>query len=135
MPKRLFPNRRNGIFFFQLRFLNCDFKKTFQITFHRGITLFHSFLLACLLIIILSETEHFEIESILVNEALSLTYRVPPCKRIRKIFVHGMQNPGENFCLWNPGYSSGNSESCKRLKSRIHVLLKRTGIRNPRRVI
>ena len=39
--------------FFQLRFLNCDFKKTFQITFHRGITLFHSFLLGFLLIIIL----------------------------------------------------------------------------------
>ena len=33
--------------------------------------------------------EHFEIKSILL--------------RIRKIFVRGMQNPGENFCLWNPG--------------------------------
>ena len=109
MPKRLFPNRRNGTFFFQLRFLNCAFKKTFQIKFHRGITLFHSFLLACFLIIISSETEHFEIESILVNETLSLTDRVSSRKRIRKIFVHGMQNTGENFCLWNPEYSSGNS--------------------------
>ena len=77
MPKRFFPNRRNGIFFFQLRFLNCDSKKTFQITFHGGITLFLSFLHACLLIIILSETVR--------------TFWNP------KYFTY---NP-ENVCSWN----------------------------------
>ena len=117
MPKRLFPNRRNGIFFFQLRFFNCAFKKTFQITFHRGITLFHSFLLACLLIITLSETEHFEIESIPVNEALSLTiesshvkecgkFLFVKCKIPAKVFACGIQNTAQEIQNpvkdWNP---------------------------------
>ena len=110
--EKTFSKWKKRYIFLQFRFLNCDFKKTFQITFHRGITLFHSFLLACLLIIILSLIEDFEIESILAKEALSLTDRVALCKRIRKIFVRGMKNPGENVCLWNPEYSSRNLESC-----------------------
>ena len=70
----------------------------------------------------------------------------PPGRRsstsphVREIFSCGIRNP-RGFCLWNPEswpqlwnpeYSSRNSESYLRLESRIQVPLTKTKIQNPR---
>ena len=78
--------------------------------------------------------EDFEIESILVNEALSLTDRVPTCKRIRTIFCSWNTESRGKFLLVKSKKKLRKFRNLLKVKSRIHVLLKRTGIRNPRRV-
>ena len=52
----------------------------------------------------------------------------PPSRGMRKIFACGIRNPG---LKWNPEYSSRNSESHRRLESRIQVPLTNTGIQYP----
>ena len=57
-----------------------------------------------------------------------------PYSRIWEIFAGGIRNRGKFYSLkrnpglWNPEYSSRNSESPTRLESRIQVLLTKTGV-------